>query len=430
MIQNLRPFQRKFLRMALSPEIDTAALSIPRGNGKSALAAHILERAMTPGDSLHQPGVEYLLLATGLETARIVFRFVRAGLEDRDAKAYRFTDSTQRIGIVHLPTNTRLRVISSSGKHAMGIVGVPLVVADEPGAWETVGGTLMADALMTAQGKPGSPLKIIYIGTLAPASSGWWHDLIDDGTHGTTYVQALQGRRDAWDTWNEIRRVNPLVSVSAPFRKKLLEERDGARSDTRRKAAFLSYRLNVPTQDESEMLLSVDDFQTMAGRPCEDRDGQPIVAVDLGGGRAWSAAVAVWQGGRIEALAVAPGIPDLEAQEKRDRAPAGTYRALFDAGLLDTADGLKVQPPAQLWLAIKERWGTPLNVICDRFRLAELEDAIKAECPIEPRVTRWSEASADIRALRSYAKDGPFTVGPADRPLLAASPGGLYRQAR
>ena len=84
----------------------------------------------------------------------------------------------------------------------MGIVGCPLLVADEPGSWEVNGGTLMADAITTALGKPDSPMKVIYIGTLAPATSGWWHDLIADGSHGSTYVQALrrlQGRENHID---------------------------------------------------------------------------------------------------------------------------------------------------------------------------------------------------------------------------------------
>ena len=34
----LRPFQREFMAGATRPGIDTAALSLPRGNGKSALA--------------------------------------------------------------------------------------------------------------------------------------------------------------------------------------------------------------------------------------------------------------------------------------------------------------------------------------------------------------------------------------------------------
>ena len=50
------------------------------------------------------------------------------------------------------PTNTRLRVISSDGKGAFGIVDTPLICADEPGAWSA--NSIMADALETALGKP------------------------------------------------------------------------------------------------------------------------------------------------------------------------------------------------------------------------------------------------------------------------------------
>ena len=303
----------------------------------------------------------------------------------------------------------------------MGIVGCPLLVADEPGSWEVVGGQLMFDAITTAMGKPGSPLKAMFIGTLAPARSGWWHGLVDDGSHGSTHVTALVGDRERWDQWPEIRRCNPLTAISADFRRKLLEERDAARLDTRLKARFMSYRLNIPSVDESEMVLTVDDWQRMIGREVPARQGRPIVAVDLGGGRAWSAAVAVWQGGRLEALAVAPGIPDLEEQERRDRVASGTYRALADRGQLQLADGLRVQPPAALWQAIEARWGVPINILCDRFRLPELQDAVQRAATIEPRITRWSEASFDIRALRQGAKDGPLAVAEDSRLLLAAS---------
>ena len=245
--------------------------------------------------------------------------------------------------------------------------------------------------------------------------------MIDDGSHHTTHVTALTGQPDRWDSWPEIRRCNPLTTISPAFRRKLLEERDAARHNPRLKARFLSYRLNVPSADESQTLLTVDDFQRMIGREVPDRVNQPIVAVDLGGGRAWSAAVACWQGGRVEALAVAPGIPDLEAQEKRDRVPGGTYRALADRGLLDIAEGLRVQPVGALWAAIRDRWGIPVSVVCDRFRLPELQDVVQGECPIEPRIARWSESTFDIRALRAGAGDGPLAVAPESRQLLAAS---------
>ena len=58
-----RAFQKRFLKGALADGVDVAALSLGRGNGESALAAHILERALTPGDDLYIAGSEYLLCA-------------------------------------------------------------------------------------------------------------------------------------------------------------------------------------------------------------------------------------------------------------------------------------------------------------------------------------------------------------------------------
>ena len=117
----------------VSEDVDTAALSLPRGNGKSWLAAHLLTKCLTPGDELYVAGSEYLLCAGSIEQARLCFRFVRPALEPTGM--YRFLDSATRIGITG-PENTRLRVLSSNAKTAMGIVGCPLLVADEPGSWE------------------------------------------------------------------------------------------------------------------------------------------------------------------------------------------------------------------------------------------------------------------------------------------------------
>ena len=325
-----------------------------------------MERCLTPGDPLHVAGAEYLLGAASIEQARVTFRFIRAELEPKGG--YRFLDSSTRIGITHVGSNTKLRILSSNAKTAHGIVGCPLMVMDEPGSYETIGGELMNDAITTALGKPDSPLKVIYIGTLAPASSGWWHDLVKAGSTGATYVKCLQGNIETWDTWATIRRANPLTSISADFRRRLLLERDAARADSRLKAQFLSYRLNVPSGDESQMLLTVDDWDRVTAREAPAREGRPLIGVDLGAGRAWSAAVAMYQNGRVEALALAPGIPSLEEQERRDRVPVGTYQTLESVGLLHLAEGLRVQRPGQLVDLIADTWGTVAAVVADRFR--------------------------------------------------------------
>ena len=424
MVVKLRPFQREFMRAVENDIYDTVCISGPRGLGKTFLAAHVLARCMTPGDSLHQPGKEYILGAASIEMARLTYGFIRAALEPTGE--YRWIDSTTRLGATHIPTNTKLRAISSNAKTSFGLVNVGVAVIDEPGALEILGGQMLSDSLFTAQGKVGSKLKLILIGTLAPSavSEGhWWYDLIKAGTVGSTHVQYFHGDRETWDRWPTIRKANPLVTLpeGGDFRHKLLEERDAARADTRLKARFLSYRLNVPSHDESELVLSPADWEAIVAREVPERAGRPVVGVDLGGGRAWSSAVAYYSSGRVECLAVAPGLPSIEEQERRDRVPSGQYAKLVLAGQLTLADGLQVQPPALLWDQIRQTWGKPRVIICDRFRLAELQDAVGRGARIEDRVWRWSEASFDVRSLRQAAKDGPLSVHQDSRALLAVS---------
>ena len=311
----LRKFQRTFLQNALRPDIDIAALSIARGNGKSALCGDLLARVLDPADSLFRAGTESVLMSGSIEQCRVIYRFVRAELEPRGD--YRFLDSATRCAVTHVPTNTRLRVVGSNGKTSFGLVNTPWAVLDEAGSFEQRGGQMLWDAVVTSLGKPGSPMKVIVCSTLAPAVSGWWPDLIAKGSTGSTYVQSIMGDPEKWDQWPEIRRCNPLVDVSPRFRKRLLEERDEARRDERLKARFLSYRLNLPSGDPSAVLLTVADWKGVTARDVPERVGAPIVGIDLGGGRAWSAAVALWQSGRCEALAVAPGLPSIQAQEHR-----------------------------------------------------------------------------------------------------------------
>ena len=129
----LRGFQRRFLRGALAPGIDTAALSIPRGNGKTSLAAHVVARALTPGDSLHEPGREVVLISGSLAQSRFGFKMVRRELEPLGL--YRWSNSTAAVGAKDPKSGTELRVLSSNPKTAFGMVNVSLAVLDEPGAF-------------------------------------------------------------------------------------------------------------------------------------------------------------------------------------------------------------------------------------------------------------------------------------------------------
>ena len=413
----LRPFQRRFVAGVFSPGTRRAALSVARGNGKSWLAAWLVADSLTPGGRLFEAGAENILLSGSFDQARYVFRFARELL---GTNSYSYTDSTNKIGIRHKATDTRLLVRSSRARGAFGIVGARIAIADEPGSWDSQGGSMMADALDTAIGKPGTDLRVVYIGTLAPSRSGWWHDLISDGSGGSTFVMSIKGNLKRWDRWPEIRRCNPLVEVSAEFRRTLLEERGKARRDPRLKARFCSYRLNVPSQDESSTLLTVSDWETVLKRAVPAAAGRPIVGIDLAQGRAWNAAVSLFKSGRCEAVALAPGVPSLSAQEKRDRVAPNTYQRLKDQGTLFVADGLRVPKVKQLIDLVRQKWGKPDLLIADRVRFPELLDCTNGLRAM-PRVCRWSESAADIRALRAQACDGNLAVEVNSRGLLSAS---------
>ena len=422
-------FQNKFIRAAFNdPAFYLSTLSIPRGNGKSTLCGHLIARCLMPGDPFFiGENFEVVLLAGSLEQARFVFRKARIELEKQDGE-YRFLDSVSRLGITHKERNARLRVISSDSKRAFGLVGVKWVIGDEPGAWQTIGGQRMYDAIVTSAGKPDSLLRCILIGTIAPADEGgWWANLVDNGTDRKrgVYVQSLKGNRDRWNKASEIRRCNPLMWRYAESRKQLLNERDAAVSDPAAKTRFLRYRLNVPEREESKTLILFEDWEQVLKRPEAERKGKPIVGIDLGAGRSWSAAVAIWaETGRVEAIAFCPGIPSIEDQEKRDRIPRGTYQRLVDAGYLFVADNLRVQPIKDFVSILLERWGDPAVMIADRFRHEELKDACNTAGyygEVKGRVTRWSESSEDIRAFRRFALDENMSVEKKSRKLITTS---------
>ena len=139
--QKLAPFQRRFIRGAFRPGIDTAVLSGPRGLGKSSLSGEILSAALSPDGPLHEPGAENILVASSLDQARAVFKFLRARCP-ADA-GFRYQDAGQRVSVKHVASGTRVRVASSDAKRAFGIVGARIVVGDEPGTWQERGGALM-----------------------------------------------------------------------------------------------------------------------------------------------------------------------------------------------------------------------------------------------------------------------------------------------
>ena len=409
----LAPFQRRFITGALAKGTHVACLSGPRGLSKSSLSGWLLGASLDPSGPLFRPGAESVLLAGSIEQARNTFAFLRQVCPP--SRRFRYLDTATRLGVTHVDTRTRVRVIGSNAKRAFGLVNAPLVVGDEPASWEARGGKMMYDALSTTGGK--SAMRLILIGTRAPAEPpSWWLDLLDTGSIRGTYVQVhgaqqLQdGSVPGWDSWRVIRAAHPLIGSNPHLRPKIKAELEAAKMSDDARARFLSYRLNVPTKPAAEVLFSVAQWRAVEARRPAAKDGEPVVGVDMGANRSWSAAAILWPTMRVEVISVAPGIPTISDQEKRDGVAPGTYQTMIDDGTLIVDSGRRVVRVDRLMdLVMQHR---PCLVVADRYRLQEVADAVGGRCRVQARVTRWQESTEDITRARQVAIDEGLSIGP------------------
>ena len=377
---------------------------------------------MRPGSPLWQPRVETLGVSASLEQSRVFLAMVREALQDVEDD-YRWMTSGQRLQVTHKATATRLRILSSSGRRAMGLEGFSTIYADEPGAWEVRGGQLMFDALRQSLGKRPDQ-RLVLIGTRSPSEPGsWWPNLIDGGSGAGTHVTELSAPVDQpWDSWHTIRKVNPLVMANPALRKTILRERDEARRcpDDSMRLAFEAYRLNRQVRAHADVLVTVPAWRRVERRDVPPRVGRPVAGVDLGSNRAWSAAWILWKNGRSECYALCGGVPDLAERERQDSQPRGLYQRLHRDGVLILEDGRRVARPETLIAHLVEHRGIlPDTMLCDRFLLDALQDAVRGRWPIMERKTRWSEATEDVAAFRQLVADGPLSIVPECRGLAS-----------
>lgn len=414
-------FHAAFARAAFTPGIAIAALSVPRGSAKTTLAGHLAALSLRPGSPLFEPGVEVLGVSASLEQSRILLTSVKDALADV-ADDYRWLDSGQRLASTHTATGAKLRILSSSAKRAMGLQKFSTIFADEPASWEDRGGALMYRALRQSLGKREGQ-RLVLTGTRSPAEPGsWWPELLDAGSRPGIHVTERSADPDEpWDSYATIRRVNPLVHYHKPLREAILRERDEARRNEAERRWFMAYRLNMQVDATVSPLVDAEDWLRVERRAVLPREGRPILGIDLGGARAWSAAVCVWPNGRAEAYAVVAGIPDLAERERQDAVRRGLYRLLHGTGRLVVDEGLRVPRPERLIDHLVEAGIYPQVAVADRFRAKETADAIGGRWPLIVRQTRWSEATEDISGLRRLAKDGPLAVDEASRPLFRVS---------
>ena len=186
-------------------------------------------------------------------------------------------------------------------------------------------------------------------------------------------------------------------------------------------AAFRALRLNGGSSDiEQRVLLEASTWQRIEGEAA--RDGRPVWGLDLGTSAAMSAVVACWPStGRLESLAAFPHEPGLAERGLRDGV-GRLYEECAERGELIQCGGEAVELAAVIGAAL-HRFGAPAAIAADRWREAELRDALKAAavpvCPLIARGQGFKDGGEDVRAFRRACLEGK--VRPARSLLLRSA---------
>lgn len=413
------PWERRFLRGAFRRPGD-AALSVARGNGKSALVAAVACAVVDPAGPLTGRRREVVCVASSFDQSRIIYEDVLAFLGERydlgDREVWRKQDSVNTATLEYRATGARIKCIGSDPAGAHG-KRPALALLDEPAQWPATTSARMLAAMRTSLGKV-SGSKLIALGTRPADSEHWFSRLLESAP----YAQCHATPADAPPLRvRSLRRANPSYDHLPSLREQLAEEIPDARRDPDALASWRALRLNQGTSDVSRAVLV--DAATWAGLsdPVGEPAGGYVLGLDLGQSAAMSAAAAYWPDGRLEALAVFPEVPSLAERGLQDGV-GNLYQRMADREELLVA-GRRVSDVPALLGECRGRWGRPVAVICDRWREAELRQHLEAlRFPPAALVIRgqgYRDGGEDVRCFRA-AVLGEF-VRPSESLLLTAA---------
>ena len=350
---------------------------------------------------LRQPRGDVVIAASSFGQARISFEHVRAFLGDKLAikSEWRVWDTTQQAAIEHRPSGARVRCIGCDPKRAHGLAPA-LVLADEPAQWEPSKSERMVSALRTAMGKlPGS--RLVALGTRPAETEHWFAKLLETADYAQCHAAAPDDPPFQRRTWAK---ANPSLKYLPALEARIRKEADEARRDASKLAEFQALRLEPwHSRHACKAPCSTRDTWARIEAPENERRGRWALGLDLGTSAAMSAAAAYWPDTKaLECVACFPELPDLRERGLSDGV-GGLYRRMAERGELIIA-GRRVSDIRSLLHEVRERWGFPDLIVCDRWREAELRDSLeKAGFPLtalEVRGQGFKDGGEDVRLFR------------------------------
>lgn len=378
----LMPFQRKFLRKFLSPEVRIALLTMARGNAKTSTAAALAACALDGPLSLKNG--EILLTASSLKQAGKAFKHVKWFLEARVGQPlkkhpdWRYIDNSHEKYIENLRTGITLIGLGSDPDRAHSYAPF-LVLADEPAKWPRTEGTEMFIALSTSLGKvPNS--KALFFGTRPEDDLDHFvNDLLVGGPGIYAQDHSVDLKVDDEFSLDTIRKANPAWDFFPDLREIGIMQREQARDGGRALHLYRALRLNAGTRevDDNELLVSPENWGASVVSVLPPRGGPVCVGLDLGTSSSMTAAALYWPDtGRLETLGAFPAEPSLATRGKDDGV-GDRYINMEERKEIRVYPG-QVTPVAPFLRLIAEivAGENVLSLTTDRHRKPELQQAV------------------------------------------------------
>lgn len=416
----LAPFQKQFVRGALADAINVAALSIGRGNAKTALSAGIALGALL-GKWDPQPRREVLIAARTRDQARIAFDFVigfSRSLSEQEQKALTIRRSPRlEIEFDGDGGGHFIRAIAADGKSALGSAPT-LVLMDERGHWQADQGDDLEHALLSGLGKRGG--RALIISTSAASDSHPFSTWLDQDAAGVYRQEHRPAPGLPADDRDSLLAANPGAAHGVGANLEWLEAQ-ARRAIARGGSSLTSFRLynrNERVSGEArDVLLSVDEWLSCETGELPARQGEVVIGVDLGGSASMTAAAFYWpESGRLEVLGTFPSRPSLLDRGQADGVQ-NRYVEMQDRGELSTLGDLTVRVSPWLVQVMKHIDGEPVAaLVADRYKQSELGEAIDRagiRAPVVWRGQGFRDGSEDVERFRRAAFDGKVRTAPS-----------------
>lgn len=416
----LAPFQKNFVKGALADGVSVAALSIGRGNAKTALSAGLALGGLL-GEWDKQPRREIPIAARTRDQARIAWNFVvafaRSLPEDvqrqlRFRRQPRFEIEYEGDGGGHV-----IRAIAADGKSALGMAPT-LALLDERGHWMRDQGDELEHAILSALGKRGG--RALIISTSAPDDTHPFSKWLDDDQPGVYRQEHRPAPGLPADDLDSLLIANPGAEHGIGASLEWLQAQ-ARRAIARGGSALTSFRLlnrNERVSGEArDVLLTVDEWLACETAKLPSREGECIIGIDLGGSASMTAAAFYWpHTGRLECLGWFPSKPTLLHRGQGDGV-GSRYVEMQERGELSTLGEQTV--PVAPWLSevMRRVQGEGIAAICgDRFKQAELGEAMDRagiRVPVVWRGMGWRDGNEDIERFKRAAFDGRVKSAPS-----------------